>query len=1057
MANTRSYTRSFAGGELAPSMYGRIDDVKYQTGAAKLRNFIATPQGPAENRPGFAYVNATKDNGVARLIPFRFSVKQTMVIEVGAGYFRFHTDGQTLEYEPVSSAWVAPSGDITISSSTPAVVAWTGHGLTTGDPLVFYLYGDHTLADLPTGFKVGYVYTADVVDADHFRILDNGVPVGLTGSIGAGTTNYLGTGTAAASGSAYAGGTMSDISSVLTGLSSVAVPGGIATLNVTLASVLRITDGGEPWLIGGSKGGGIGGTGYASYQYSTDGTHWTEFYSGAPADTTISIAILASDIADIRLRCAVSGKSSVGGSVYVSAAISAWSVDVPASDASTPLDYVRCYRSYPAGATCAYGGQNYVAMRAGVGGNTVPGTDSTVWSLLPETLIYELPNSYTVEDLFDIHYAQSADVVTLVHPNYPPSELRRLGATNWTFTPILTVPMLAAPENVAVTASPGYSAQLSGAAGTPSVFTTSSNHTLSMGDGVYVIGLVIGGVTTNDFYMVAEIPKDGSGAEIPNELKLMDYSGNMVTASLATGATIQYGSKIYDIDNYYVVTAMAADGVNESSVSSEVHVIDNLNVTGSYNTLTWNAVANAARYYIYKRRNGLYGYVGQTTDLKFVDNNIAPDFSITPPIRDTVFNGEGNYPAAVSYFDQRRCFAGTANDPQGVWMTKVGTESDFGYSLPVKDSDRIYFRVATREANKIQHVVPLTQLLLLTESAELRVSSASSDSLTPSNVSVRAQAYTGAGSATPSIINNALVYSAARGGHVREMGYSWQANGFVTGDLSLRAVHLFENQSIVDQAYMKAPRPVVWFVSSNGTLLGLTYIPEEQIGAWHWHDTDGAFESICVVSEGNEDRLYAVIRRTVNNATVRYIERMASRTIDPADNSTWFFVDSGQSQTFESPATNISGLDHLEGKSVAILADGAVCPPQTVTGGAITLPHSASVVHIGLPIAYPDLQTLPVLLPADGFGQGRTKNINKVWLKVYRSGSIFVGPDENHLTEYPVRTTEPYGTPPSLQNGELLPLVLSPSWQEGGQIIIRQPNPLPLTVVGLTLEVSIGG
>jgi hypothetical protein len=321
-------------------------------------------------------------------------------------------------------------------------------------------------------------------------------------------------------------------------------------------------------------------------------------------------------------------------------------------------------------------------------------------------------------------------------------------------------------------------------------------------------------------------------------------------------------------------------------------------------------------------------------------------------------------------------------------------------------------------------------------------------------VSVRAQSYVGASVNQPVIVNNSLVYCAARGGHVREMGYQWQANGFVTGDLSLRASHLFDNLTIVDQCYAKAPRPIVWFVSSNGKLLGLTYIPEEQIGAWHQHATDGSFESITAVSEGNEDRLYAVIRRTINGNTVRYVERMASRIINEADSSTWFFVDAGL--TYNGVAADtISGLDHLEGEIVSILADGAVHPHRTVTGGEITLDRAASVVQVGLRYDY-DLQTLPLILQVDGFGQGRSKNINKVWVRVYKSSGVFAGQDIDHLTEYKQRTDEAYGVAPAPKTDEL-EIVIKPSWDQSGQVYIHGQDPLPLSIVGITMQVSIGG
>lgn len=683
MANIRTLQRSFSGGEISPEMFGRNDDAKYQSGLARCRNFITKPQGPAENRPGFAFVRAVKDSTKkVRLIPFTYSTTQTMVIEMGPGYFRFHTQGATL--------------------------------------------------------------------------MSGGVP-------------------------------------------------------------------------------------------------------------------------------------------------------------------------------------------------------------------YEIANPYAEADLFDVHYVQSADVLTLVHPNYAPRELRRLGATNWQLTTISFAASIAAP-------------------GAPSL--SAAGHT-----------------------------------------------------------AVKY-------TYYYVVTAVDSEGVSESAASAASSVGGNLFEAGATVTISWAAVAGASRYNVYKLQGGLYGYIGQTTGLSIVDDNISPDLGKTPPLYDSVFGGAGEYPGAVSYFEQRRCFAGTTNKPQNIWMTKSGTESNMSYSLPIRDDDRIAFRVAAREANTIRHIVPLTQLLLLTSSAEWRVTSVNSDAITPSTISVRPQSYVGSSNAQPVIINNTLIYGAARGGHVRELAYNWQAGGFITGDLSLRAPHLFDTFDIVDMAYAKAPQPIVWFVSTSGRLLGLTYVPEQQVGAWHWHDTDGVFESCTVVAEGGEDALYCVIRRTINGNSVRYVERMASRQF--SDQADAFFVDCGATYSGV-PADVISGLGHLEGKTVSILADGAVHPQRVVTGGSITLDIEASTVQIGLPIEA-DLQTLPLAVQIqDGsFGQGRFKNVNKVWLRVYRSSGIFVGPSANELTEAKQRTTENYGAPPALKSEEI-PLVLTPSWADSGQIFVRQSDPLPLTVVSMTAEVALGG
>lgn len=948
--NTRTYSRSFAGGEISPEMFGRIDDAKFQTGAATLRNFIVAPTGAAENRAGFAYVSSTKNNGVARLIPFTYSLSQTMVIELGGGYARFHTQGETLRYSATQPAFLS-SVLATCTVASPTVLTAAAHGLTTGQSVVLGVTGV-----APPGQNVTYPiglgygpYNVLVIDANTFEVTDpvTGNPVGVTAA---------------------------------------ALHGGLA----------------------------------------------------------------------VQPNYAIGNLVSYGGAVYYRSVL--------------PPSVI----PFPTG-----------------GLDTNPSVDA-YWYALPTDLTYEIPTPYAVGDLFNIHYVQSADVMTLVHQNYPPMELARQSATEWTLTSISFGPPLATPANVAVAASPGYLAQIASVAtgGTgytgQALISTVSSHTLALGDGVYVKNLSFtpssgSPVVLDGFYMVGGVPVDTSGNLIKNQLYLMDYSGNnlmfQASGAYSSGATIQYGTKIFNITSSYAVQAVASDGVSTSALSASASVLNNLDVPGSYNTVSWSGVPNpnfqgltVQSYNVYKQLNGLWGLIGNTQALTFADNNIAPDMSIVPGTPDSVFSGAGNYPGAVCYFQQRRCFAATANAPDNAWMSNSGTESMFNYSLPSLDTDRIAFQVAALKADQIQHLMPMTQLILLTSESEFALFSANSNAVTPTSVSVLPQTYIGASNVQPTIINTSMVYTAAQGGHVRELGYAWTVNGFMTGDLSLRAAHLFDGFTIVDQAYSKSPAPIVWFVSSSGTLLGLTYIPEEQLGAWHRHQTQGSFESVASVAEGATDSVYAVINRTINGQTVRYIERMVPQffaVVDPDDPyATYenlpttalkdaFFVDAGITQTFTNPVTQISGLTWLEGCTVAVFADGGVQSRKTVTGGAITLDHAASVVTIGLPITS-DLQTLPAVLQLDAFGQGRMMNINKAWVKVFQSSGISVGPDMNHLTEIKQRTTEPWGSPPALQTGELMVLT-TPQWQQTGQTFIRQQEPLPLRVVGLTLEVAIGG
>lgn len=717
--------------------------------------------------------------------------------------------------------------------------------------------------------------------------------------------------------------------------------------------------------------------------------------------------------------------------------------------------------SYVVGDLVSESGTNYYCTTAHSSGTFATDLAAGKWYALPASGEYEIPNPYAEADLFEINFDQSADVLTLVHTGYAPRELRRLGATNWTLTSIAFAASIAAPTGVSATpycVSPAYG-----------------------------------------------------------------YS--------------------------YVVTAVAADGVQESVASSVAYCLGNVYETGAINTVAWSAVSGASYYNVYKKSGGIFGFIGRTSSLSIDDDNINPDNSVAPPSYDTVFSGAGNYPGAVSYYEQRRAFAGSINEPQHLWMTRSGTESAMSYSLPVRDDDRIKIRVAARENNTIRHIVPLSALLLLTSAAEWRVTSVNSDAITPSSISVRSQSYIGAGPAQPVICNANLLFAAADGGHLRECSYNWQASGFITGDLSLRATHLFDGYDITNLAFSKAPIPIAWAVSTSGKLLGITYIPEQQIGAWHQHDTlHGTFKSCAAVKEGTETRVYAVIKRLINGSYVRYIERSASRLF--TDQADAFFVDSGMSfdgtnltadtmtvsggstwgpgetltltasaPHFAYPATtdvgdqvvlyytytdsegveqtaeyrltidatssttvasarvdkilpaalrtvataswawartSFSGIDHLEGETVNILADGAVHPQCVVASGAIALDTPAVKVQAGLPITA-DIKTLPFAQQVDGaYGAGRPKNVNRAWLRVYRSSGIWMGPTEDKLIEHKQRTYEPYGSPPALTTDEV-EIPLTPEWSTGGEVFVRQSDPLPLTITSMAMEVSIGG
>lgn len=512
-----------------------------------------------------------------------------------------------------------------------------------------------------------------------------------------------------------------------------------------------------------------------------------------------------------------------------------------------------------------------------------------------------------------------------------------------------------------------------------------------------------------------------------------------------------------DEDHTYVFTYLSSADGSESLPSPSATIANALNLSGNRNDISWAAVTGATRYNVYKLRGGIYGYIGSTVGTSLRDNNILPDTARTPPEATIDLNGGANdYPSAVTYYEQRRWFAGTNNYPQAVWATRPGTNSNLTSSFPGQEDDALEFGIAARQQNAIRHLLPLSDLIALTVGGEFRIFADNAPAITGTSLTIKPQGYSGASDVQPALTSNSILYVQSQGSRVRELTYSWERQSFGSLDVSLLAPHLFNGHQIVDMAFSRAPLPILWAVRDDGVLLGLTYVPEQQVVAWHQHSTDGMFESVAVTAEGDEDVLYAVVRRTIDGRSVRYVERLNTTVF--SDQADAYFVDCGVTFT-GSGVTTISNLHHLEGKTVQILTDGAVHPARAVTGGQVTLDYPANVVHIGM--AYnSDLLTLPAILEAQGVangGAGYTRNVNGVAMRVNQSSLVKAGPNFDELTEYPARAiTDPYGSPPALRQGQLR-FDISPDWNDDGNICVRQDQPLPLTVLSIAADVAIGG
>lgn len=307
-------------------------------------------------------------------------------------------------------------------------------------------------------------------------------------------------------------------------------------------------------------------------------------------------------------------------------------------------------------------------------------------------------------------------------------------------------------------------------------------------------------------------------------------------------------------------------------------------------------------------------------------------------------------------------------------------------------------------------------------------------------------------SVDPVLINDETVFVQRPGKILRRYSYNYESDSFSGENLSILAEHLTMNTTISQIAYQQSPYGILWCVTADGDLLGCTYLPEHKVVAWHKHTTDGDFESVATIPGSTDDEVWVVVKRTIGGATVRYVEKMAdffSGDDDTLEDA--FFVDSGL--TYDSTATtSITGLNHLAGKSVAILGDGASIAAQTVSsGGAITLPYSASVVQAGLPITS-KMATMPLVMQAsDGRIIGKRKHIVKARLKFYSTHGAQISADGTSYdtVHFPLESNEV-----TLFTGDK-EVSFPGGFDPDGKMWIRQTLPLPFTLLGIETDVMV--
>ena len=562
----------------------------------------------------------------------------------------------------------------------------------------------------------------------------------------------------------------------------------------------------------------------------------------------------------------------------------------------------------------------------------------------------EISTPYLTAELFDIKFAQSADVMYIVHPNHAARKLSRTSHINWTLTEIdFTKGPMQDPNTTTTTLNPGQTA---------------------VGTGVSLVASATTGINS------------GSGF-----------------------ASTDVGRFVFLHGGYAKITGFT----NTTNVTIEILTT----LSASTATENWRLGA---------------------------------------------FSNTTGHPSTVTFFEQRLVFAGTTNQPQTVFFSKSGDYENMDANIggTIADSDAIIYTIASNQVNAIRFMTATRTLIIGTAGGEFSVSGGGSDvAITPTNILIKKQSNHGAANIDALAVGNVTLFMQRARRKMRELAYNFDVDGYIAPDMTILAEHITEG-GITQMAYQQEPNQIIWLVRGDGELVGFTYQREQQVTAWHRHIFGGAFgsgkavcESVAVIpTDDTEYEVYVIIKRTINGATKRYIEVLNTFDFTQTDNTTFNFLDS-QLDYNGSATTTISGLSHLEGQTVSILADGATHADKTVSSGSITLDRSSTKVKVGL--SYTSLlQTMRIDAGArDGTSQSKTKRIYEITIRLFESVGVEVGPDLNNLERIPFRSSA------NAMNQGITPFTgdkeveFRGNYETDGFVFVRQTQPLPLTILSL--------
>ena len=400
------------------------------------------------------------------------------------------------------------------------------------------------------------------------------------------------------------------------------------------------------------------------------------------------------------------------------------------------------------------------------------------------------------------------------------------------------------------------------------------------------------------------------------------------------------------------------------------------------------------------------------------------------------YTATNGYPAAIVFYEQRLWYAGTNAKPQSMWGSETGVYNNF--ETGANANQALFYTIASDRVNRIKWLAATTVMMAGTTGGEFRISGGGESAITPTNVDVRRQTSHGSRRGRPVYVGNEVFFIQRSNTKVRNLSYKWESDAFASDDMTFLAEHITAG-GVNHIAFSQIPDNLLLGIRDDGQLLTMVYEPSQDIVGWSRHVTDGKYIDVSVTSREGSDRWAFIIERVINGVTKRYIEMYEDD----------HFLDC-HARYQGAATTSITGLDFLEGKTVTILADGAVHPHKVVSGGAISLNYASTDVLVGLEYVSKLTPTRYGANVGDGTSMGRQKRWSEIFVQLSNSAV----PKINGVRP-PVRGVDTtYGTAEPLTSEDVN--VRNLGYNRDGTVEIEHELPLPCHIVAIFGTLGVG-